>query len=101
MGKNFVRVCLNEVLYLCYASVIVVKTVEHWERDDLSFCVFILRSLNSLRYFLLDPLMWSSLVEELHVFLNDPIQIAFTQNQHVIQKPLSLHFFALTRGQMF
>ncbi len=62
-----------------------VEPVKHRERDysPLPLCTF-LRGLpcrNLLSY----PLMWLGSVEELHVFLDHPIQLTLSQDEDVIQ----------------
>jgi hypothetical protein len=80
LGRNFVPVCLDGVYYLCRAPVVVVQTVEHWERDDLPLWVFYPFWSSCLRNPLLDSLMRSSLIEVPHIFLDYPMQMAFPQN---------------------
>lgn len=82
LAENPVRPRLSALGVLRGEPVIVMQPVEHWERDDFLLWVFFPLWSSALRNPLVDSLMRSTLIEELHTLrvLDNPIQMAFPQN---------------------
>ncbi len=71
-----------------------VQSVENWKSDNLSFSFLLSLRNNLRRNFLVDPLVWSSSVEEFRVFFDDSIQMRPSHDQLSWPKTLSVFIIA-------
>jgi len=61
------------------------QSIGHWKRDNLSLWFLFPLQCNSLWNFLLDPLVWPGMVEELNICFDHPIPMTLPKDQQVIK----------------